>query len=369
MNPRGSSAGNCGSTRPSEAEAIAATAAAWLAERDDGLTPARTAEFARWRAADPRHEAATVRLEKAWVALAALRDYRPEAVRHPDPDLLGARRARPARVISFPVIAAATAVAACLAVAAVGWFGPLRAERADGPTEQRYATTVEGYERVTLEDGSVVELNSATELGVRFSPAERRVRLVRGEAHFTVAKNKARPFVVEAGGVAVRAVGTAFNVRLGVREIEVLVTEGQVALTENAGPALVAAPSSASTQSGTPASGGPTLLGANHRAVVAAASPAAPVVERVTPAAVRTALAWQGARLVFADTPLAEVVAQFNRRNTVQLELADAELRALPIGGSFRAENVEGFVRLLVSGGDVAVERAGATRIVLHRAK
>jgi transmembrane sensor len=72
---------------------------------------------------------------------------------------------------------------------------------------------------------------------------------------------------------------------------------------------------------------------------------------------------------VFADTPLAEVIAQFNRRNAVQLVLADPELATLSVAGSFRAENVEAFVRLLESSRDVRVERPETTRILLRRAK
>ena len=275
----------------------------------------------------------------------------------------------------FPAVAAASALAACIALVAVWWWG---APRSVGAVEQRYATTVDGYERVNLADGSMLELNSSSEVGVQFSPAERRVRLVRGEAHFTVAKNKARPFLVEAGGVAVRAVGTAFNVRLGAREVEVLVTEGRVAVGEvervdlNAlARSEAAAPDPARWGQRTPPSG--ALLSANERTVIATARPAvsltAPVVERIAPAAVRDALAWQGPRLVFADTPLAEAITQFNRRNQVQLEIADAELGALPIGGSFRVENVEGFVRLLVTGGDIAADRPDATRVVLRKTK
>ena len=335
--------------RPSDTEAIEATAAAWLAERDENLSVEDEVRFARWRAADARHEAAVVQLERAWTALQPLRDFRPEAQRHPDRDLLDARRVPLARVIPLSLRAAAAALAACLVVAAVWWVG---GRRADSPAEQRHSTTVEGYERVTLEDGSMVELNSASEVTVHFTPGERRVRLVRGEAHFTVTKNKARPFVVEAAGVAVRAVGTAFNVRLGAREVEVLVTEGRVAVA-------------------TPAATGDrgTELAANERAVIVAESVAGPTVERVAPAAVREALAWQGPRLVFSDTPLAEAIAQFNRRNAVQLELADSALSALPIGGSFRAENVEGFVRLLTAGNDLVVDRPDALRLVLGKAK
>jgi transmembrane sensor len=226
-----------------------------------------------------------------------------------------------------------------------------------------------------LNDGSVLELNGDTVADVAFQPTERRVRLLRGEAHFTVAKNASRPFWVEAGGVAVRAVGTAFNVRLGARDIEVLVTEGKVSVSE-ANPLIAAVRNTpaefTATTGGARTPVPDTFLVANERAVVskvrAATSGAltAPVVERVAPEVVRDALAWQGPRLVFVDTPLAEVIAQFNRRNPVQLVLADAKLATLPVGGSFRPENVEAFVRLLESGFDIQSERRGADEIVLR---
>jgi transmembrane sensor len=116
-------------------------------------------------------------------------------------------------------------------------------------------------------------------------------------------------------------------------------------------------------------------LSANERVVISVAPATAavaavglPVIEKVAPEAMREALAWQGPRLVFVDTPLADAIAQFNRRNQLQLELADAELGALPIGGSFRAENVDAFVRLLVSDGEIAVERPAPNRVVLRKA-
>lgn len=362
-----------GSPRPSDDESIAATAAAWLAQRDDTLTPPEAEAFARWCAADPRHEAAVARLENTWAALQPLRDFRPAAARHPDRDLLAApadARTR-GQLIAFPIGARALAFAAAAALMlAVGWWTLRPASSAD----VHYATTAGGYERIMLADGSVLELNGGTAAAVTYTPTARRVRLERGEAHFTVAKNPARPFWVEAGGVAVRAVGTAFNVRLGARDVEVLVTEGKVSVSKAAGPALIAAPLAAAEPRRSP----DTFLTANERTIIPTlrattstllVSPPAPRVEHVAPEVIRDALAWQGPRLVFVDTPLAEVVAQFNRRNTLQLVLADPALATLPVGGSFRPENVEAFVRLLESGGDIAVERTDPFHLVLRRAK
>lgn len=360
-----------GSPRPSDDESIAATAAAWLAQRDDTLTPTEAVAFALWRAADSRHEAAVARLENTWAALQPLRDFRPAAARHPDRDLLAA----PVRgqIVAFPFGARAFAFATAAALMlALGWWS-LRPTSTDG---NHYATTAGGYERVMLADGSVLELNSDTAAEVSFTTTERRVRLARGEAHFTVAKNPARPFWVEAGGVAVRAVGTAFNVRLGARDVEVLVTEGKVSVSETVGPTLAdAAPA---LRSGLSTTSNATFLTANERVLLSTTRPATttplapaptPLVEHITPEAVRDALSWQGPRLVFVDTPLAEAVAQFNRRNTLQLVLADPALATLPVGGGFRPENVEAFVRLLESSGDVVVERNDPSRLVLRRGK
>jgi transmembrane sensor len=273
-------------------------------------------------------------------------------------------------MVSFPARAIGLAAAAAI-VLTVGWW-TLRPGENSAPATV-YATTDGGYERVVLTDGSVLELNGGTSAEVRFTQAERRVRLARGEAHFAVARSTERPFFVEAGGVAVRAVGTAFNVRLSAHEIEVLVTEGKVELNTTAVSAVRT--ETLPLPPGAAAGGGATLLVANERALIAsdlAARPTplrAPMVERVTPEALREALAWQAPRLVFADTPLAEVIAQFNRRNAVQLVLADPELATLSVAGSFRAENVEAFVRLLESSRDVRVERPETTRILLRRAK
>jgi transmembrane sensor len=162
-------------------------------------------------------------------------------------------------------------------------------------------------------------------------------------------------------------------VRLGSADTEVLVTHGKVEVGSAA--SLAPDPAAGASGRGAPPEPPPaTLLVASERVLIPAARTAAlvaaaveaPRVEKVAPAAIREALAWQGPRLVFVDTPLAEVIAQFNRRNAVQIELAGPELGALPIGGSFRAENVDAFVRLLASSGDIAYERVSDHRVVLR---
>jgi transmembrane sensor len=216
-------------------------------------------------------------------------------------------------------------------------------------------------ERLTLADGTVVDLNHGGKIETDFTAELRRVRLVSGEAHFTVAKNPARPFVVDAGGVAVRAVGTAFGVRRGSGAVEVLVTEGKVQVERSAAPSVTAAPKVESS---------PTPLVAGERAVVQMAAPERPPsVAAVSAQEISRALAWQGVRLEFEALPLAQVVAEFNLRNAQRLVVGDAATGRLRVGGSFRADHVEAFVRLLEASFGVVAERRADGAIELRRTK
>jgi transmembrane sensor len=202
----------------------------------------------------------------------------------------------------------------------------------------------------------VLELNAQSDVRVEFTPRERRLVLENGEAHFTVAKNPSRPFVVRAGSFSVRAVGTAFNIRLDRSQVEVLVTEGRVTLDRLSPAPHAKLPALSAGQS-------------VRISEDAATAHVAPPVQSLEPASIRAELAWQLPRLVFVETPLSEVVEQFNQRNHVQLELGDNELGQRPVGGTFRSDRVETFVQLLEKSGDVTVERPGENRIVLRKAR
>jgi transmembrane sensor len=251
------------------------------------------------------------------------------------------------------------------AAAAAAWsiatyhFGTLSAPQPLGP-----ATRV-------LADGTVVELNDAAIIVADYTATERRVRLERGEAHFTVTKDAARPFTVTAAGVAVRAVGTAFNVRLADSAVEVLVTEGQVRLQPPPAQIAPGVPAHTATAPLSTPSASPTperLLAARQRAVVGTTpSAAAPEIATLTPGEIARVLAWQHRLLNFTATPLGDIVAAYNRRNATQLVLADPGLAALRVNASLRSDNVIGFVKLLETGFGVRAERRGENEILLSR--
>lgn len=348
---------------PAAADPVAQAAARWVARQDRGLSAAERAELAAWQAADPRHAAEWQRQLRTWrgldrvgadAGLAAMAD-----------EFLVRARARRARARWQRAAAWGGSLAAALVLGWVGWtqFTPAAA-----PDRSRsdYAVLASTLRREMLPDGSVAELNGASRIEVAFTAAERRVVLLEGEAHFVVAKNPARPFYVSAGPVTVRAVGTAFNVRLAAESIEVLVTEGKVRLEqETVPPANVVAATSWSPRPATPPEA-PALV-EGQRAVIArtGATTAPAEIGDVGKAEIEAALGWQATRLVFNNTPLDEVIAGFNRYHPHRLVLGDPVLRQRTLTGVFRADNLDGFVRLLRVSVDVRAEARGPDETVL----
>ena len=228
--------------------------------------------------------------------------------------------------------------------------GPVPVTSADASLAAAQLTPIE--ER-TLEDGSTIRLNRGATVHVAFTPDERRVRLERGEADFAVAKDSARAFVVESGGIKIRAIGTAFNVRLTEQAIEVIVTEGIVAVARG------------------DASGAGVLsaLSAGERAFVPRAATGAPVVGQLSKEELDRRLAWQPRLLGFADESLSTIVNEFNRHNPVVLRVADPALRELRLTVRFRSDNVSGFLRLLAADFGVRSEPDAGGEIVLRAAR
>lgn len=345
---------NSESTTPRSREEIERTAAQWVLRRDRGLTAAEQDALSHWLAADARHGEALALQRWGWDELDRLAGLQTSLGAVPDPDLF-APKAK-ARARRWWWIAGASSLAAAAAVALLITLRSPPAKSEDAALPLAVSTALAApCERLALEDGSVVELNRGASVEVLFSPSERRVRLVRGEANFTVAKNPARPFVVNAGGVAVRAVGTVFNVRLAKEALEVVVSEGRVKLEP---PPVDTVAREA------------TVLSVGESAVVLlGASALVPQVTALAEPELAARLAWWPRLLDFTGAPLTEIVAEFNRRNPVQLAVGDPALGALRLSAAFRSDNVEGFVRLMESDFGMRAEWRSEREIVLRRAK
>jgi transmembrane sensor len=345
---------------PPEDSALRAIAAQWTIRRDRGLSASESIDYELWLAADPRHAAAMRRTSAAW----SLLDRIPESAAAPVLDAATHRRSFWRR--SLVLAPLATAAAAAVALVALHLTRPSTttpsASAALAPASASAAPAPSSAPRqLTLSDGTVVQLNTGGEVTEHFTTAERRVLLTRGEAHFAVTKNPARPFVVRAGNVDVRAVGTAFNVHLQSAAVDVLVTEGVVQLRS----AAEATPAYA------PVAREPIpLLSPGQRAVVSLApvsSATSVVVTTASPEEISRTLAWQAPLLRLGGQTLAELAVEFERRSGQRVILADPALASLRVGGRFRADDLAGFTHLLATTLDLDVDHGADGTLVLRK--
>ncbi len=320
-------------------------AARWIVRQDRRLTTAEAEELRAWLAGDPRHAAALAGARNSWHTF---RELGAIVRRAPEPATLPAGRTR-----GYWSVIGGLAAAVLLALIAVDrpWRvsepAPIQAAAPAAPTAP--ATRL-------LADGSVVRLKDAAEIVESFTPGERRVRLVRGEAFFTVAKDAARPFFVEVGEVTVRAVGTAFSVQFEPKTVNVLVTEGTVRVTPAAPVNGLADAASA-------------LVVAGHRAVVAHESATTVAVTAVSVDEIARSLAWNVPMLELAGATLGELVRAFSTQTVRRIEIGDPALAEVRIGGRFPTDDAEGFVRVLEEIYSLKAERTADGVIVLKKAR
>lgn len=354
-------------TSRSDDASLREQAARWTVRRDRGLSAAESIEFELWQAADPRHAAALRRAGGMWSRL----DRVPEPVAEAEIGRVARRRMFWRRGRNAGLLAAAAAIAV---VAAIAWrgSGPSGVAAADSVPQESPALQAAGPRTVTLADGTVVSLNAGSEVEERFVAAERRVLLTRGEAHFTVAKDPARPFVVRAGELRVRAVGTAFNVNFAAGQVDVLVTEGRVGL-ERTDAAPVSGRDTRTSADPMDFAAPTVELGAGERAILTRRLEPVPavapelVVTRVEPAEIARTLSWQDSLLKLGGSTLAEIAVEFERRSGHRVMLADPALARLRVGGRFRADDLNGFVNLLATAFEVDVERGADGVLVLRK--
>lgn len=318
-------------------------AAQWLLQKDRGELPSDDRrQFEAWLAADSRHRQAFLALQRAWSCADGLKAWRP-ADGSVEPRIL-LKMARPRVAVSRRWAVAAAVSAVAILMASVTWLTINAGSTTD------FRTEVGEYRRLVLDDGSLLQLNTDTEVKVKLESDLRSIRMLKGEAHFDVAPNKQRPFRVTAGRTLVTAVGTAFTIRMrDDDEVEVLVTEGSVTLTP-----IVDSPRTPHHPPLRPIAAGE----------IADAKPGSVAVRAVAPAEVKQRLSWQVGELILDGMRLDQVVAEFNRYSQRQLVLGDPSLASLRVGGNFRPRDIDGFVRALQSSFGVrAEEMDGVIRI------
>lgn len=305
-------------------------AARWLADRDSGLLDVAGAARLEVWLKTPGNAQALSRAEALWNDMgdAAVRT---SALPKTPPSRRGRTSAAMVRVRRWAPAAAAALAAAFVLVIGLDLPVRVQADAITRPGEQR---------KLVLDDGSIVQMNTDTAIAVAYAPGRRTVRLLRGEAAFTVASDTARPFVVEAGGGSTTALGTRFVVRRRGGLTEVSVTEHSVRAATTAGDVVV-----------------------NESRTTDYAPYRAPSAPSVSPVGVD---AWTTGWLVFEDRPLSEVVEEIARYSRTPITVIGRPARDRRISGAFRIDQPVQTVARLEQTLGIRSTRLPGGAVVIH---
>lgn len=348
-------------------------ASAWFVEfRLGDIDRATRRDFMAWLTRSPEHIRAYIEISQAYARLPGATEVpnaeierlmemtkgRPniavlEGTRGAPVAALGSTRSREG-VSSHrrPIMLAASIVLCCVFAAVVAWVVLAR-----DPT---YATQTAEHRSITLEDGSRIELNARTRIRISFTATQRHVDLLAGQALFHVAKDPRRAFLVSSAGTLVRAVGTVFDVHQKSSGTTVTVLEGRVAIHASVSSGAAAASQAASDLAGS--SGSKLLeLAAGEQLIITRTA-----VSKLRQANVAAATAWTKGELEFDETPLPEVIDEFNRYSRTPLVLESLALDEFRISGVYSSDDPGSLIRFLRNQPDLVVTET-STEIRIRR--
>lgn len=327
-------------------------ASEWVVKQAYGLTAEEQDAFFDWLALDPLHAEAYADRKKLWKGLDILADWRPEHSLKPNPNLLETatpkNKKRYRKTFSF--------IAATAAVVAVGLWYLNGVDRFNSPEATEI---VQSYERRVLVDGSVIELNEGARVDVEYTNDYRRIHLEAGEAYFTVAKDRLRPFVVMANGIAVQAVGTVFNVDFDRGLVDVIVTEGKVMVGQTFDDDLILKEEYLGERVKALVAGQRTVVDFSSDIVVSE-------VETISQNQIDESLLWLDRMMEFSNTSLSDVVMELNRRNGRKMVIEDSAIENLKLSVSISPKNVDGFIEVITATMNIEAESIGDSVIVLR---
>jgi len=351
------------SGRPGPSPDVLETAAQWFVRLQDGDASAEAfAEWNKWLGASSEHRLAYEEIENTMLRLERLRQPPPL----PSLDQLavdvydgsvpldppGAIRTGAARKLTRNARTVLLALAAAAVLMAIGgpWFvSHVISQPASG--SMNYRTAAAQTKLIQLPDGSRVTLDADSELTVALTPDRRALTLVRGEGYFQVAKDRSRPFVVQAGATQVTAVGTEFNIRRSVNRTVVAVLEGKVELV--AEPRIRRnAPASVSDRDeesrGAAGSASPPRvpqLSAEVAAGEAVSYSESGDLHALPATEASLAAAWLRGHRRYHNEPLRYVLADVSRYTGHKIEVSDEVTGDLQFTGTLDVENSEAWLR------------------------
>lgn len=313
-------------TNTHSAKEIQATAAEWLARRNNGEHSAEDQRaFLVWLNANEANRAAFSKAEALWEQMRGLDAIADNQLAEARAFLAGNRR-QPARR-RFAVAALA------LITAGVVW----QADWLSYLNDQTYQTAIGQSKSIDLADGSRLELNTNSEARVHYSRHEREVWLTRGQAVFTVAHEINRPFNVYAGCGKIRDVGTQFDVRHNDDWVSVAVLDGEVEVSGS-----VDVP--------------PKTL---HRGQQLNYKPSGEVTS-VQAIDINTFSAWRERKLVFQGQLLKDVLEELGRYHRASITVTAPKILDTKVTGIFPTDNLPQAMHTIATTLPIKLTQTGA---------
>jgi len=329
---------------PTSSTSVSDQASAWFVRlQADDVSHAERSHFQAWYRADPQNANAYESTRKLWSVLQLPAERVQERLKtetpastdpkgndlaklNPEPNPLFPHRLKPALTHQAKCSASRRggfarriATLACLSLLwlSITWYLPAQLQN----WQSDYHTAPGQQLKVSLADGSRLTLNTDTALVISFTPQQRRIELLRGEAYFEVASNKARPFIVDGGRADARAVGTAFSVAKRADDLRVSVNEGTVEVSADSASTLVNAGRQVDYRDGQ--------------------------IQAVHKVDSDDAFAWRRGQVVFARQPLAEVLADVNRYRNGRIVAVNPDLAERIVSGVFNIGDADAVVDAL----------------------
>ncbi|MGU3575284.1 FecR family protein [Brucellaceae bacterium C25G] len=300
-------------------------AAEWFFRQDDTpLSAVDQISFQSWLAASKENRAAYAEISGTWHEMAQI----PQPVTPVAPRRYAFTRPMPV-VVTF---------ASLFLLVSGAWYMDLATRlSADAYTQTGELHTMQ------LPDGSKAEMNSGTAIVVDYSTKERRIRLLKGEAVFTVSSDQQRPFIVEANGGQARALGTVYGVRDDSHGATVTVIESHVAISASK-------------------NGQQVKLGPDER--VSYSNGRLEAVETIDAA---TETAWRRNKLIFVDRPLDEVIHELNRYHKGMIRITDSSVASRRVSGVFEITDIMKVIDNLKKSLNLNDTRLGEMVVLIHQ--
>lgn len=318
---------------------IEAQAAEWMTRLDaSGYSVDIVAHFDAWRRADLRHHIAFRRVWVTWEEMAKLAALKPISATV-DASILAAPRRRSRRGTSrTPWFIPAFRQVVITLLAGLISLIPRPAQQVDD-AYRYYENHTETSITISLEGGTQATLEVHTRIRVRSDETRQTVDLEKGTSTFKVATEDGRSFKVEAGGARVSASGSEFSISvLGPSSILVRVKQGEARISKRGADIEPTATSEPSWSQ--------PIIKAGFEAFVDNDTIA---IQSIAPKAASADVPREKKMLVFYGEPLAEVVAQINEFNAVELVIENPAIAGEPIGATIDPTDLQSVLASLES--------------------